>query len=189
MGGGFEVIAHGVPPGLGSHVQWDRKLDGRLGAGVDVHSGDQGGRHRPRTARRFASGLEDSRRDPAPRSARPSPSGIALARPTNNAGGLEGGITNGEDLRVTGVHEADRDADETAPIRRSGDRWPSVLPTVERSDVCAVPGGGGRRRSDGGDRAGGARCSRSSAATRSASSKIIGTAFRARTAARFAKAQ
>ena len=58
-------------------------------------------RHRPRARRRAAPGLADSRRDPAARR-RPRPTRIGVARPTNNAGGLEGGVTNGEDLRVTG---------------------------------------------------------------------------------------
>ena len=66
MGGSFEVIAHDVPPGLGSYVQWDRKLDGRLGPGADVDSRDQGGRHRPRTAGGLAAGVAHSRRDSAP---------------------------------------------------------------------------------------------------------------------------
>ena len=65
LGGAFEVIATGVPPGLGCYVQWDRKLDGRLGAGDDVDSRDQGRRHRHRPGGRVPARLAGPRRDPA----------------------------------------------------------------------------------------------------------------------------
>jgi len=137
VGGVFEVIAHAVPPGLGSHAQWDRKLDGRLaqalmsipaikavGFGLAASVGDLPG-----------SRVHDEivRADGAPSGTVPG-----LSRPTNRAGGLEGGITNGEDIRVTAwmkpistlmrplrsVDLATRQSSEAA---------------VERSDVCAVP--------------------------------------------------
>jgi len=94
LGGVFEVVAHTPPPGLGSFIQWDKRLDGRLaqalcsipaikavgfGSGVD-------------TARRRGSALHDE--------IFYSPQ-EGLHRSTNNAGGLEGGITNGQELRVT----------------------------------------------------------------------------------------
>src|SRR5512138_733207 len=88
VGGAFEVIAHGVPAGLGSYVQWDRKLDGRLAQAlmsipaikaVGVGLG-------PETATRPGSRVHDEI----------LPGGLSrvtgLARPTNNAGGLEGGV-------------------------------------------------------------------------------------------------
>ena len=65
VGGAFEVIATGVPPGLGSYVQWDRKLDGRLGQAHAVHPRDQGRRHRHRPGGRGAARLARARRDPA----------------------------------------------------------------------------------------------------------------------------
>lgn len=96
VGGCFEVIARGVPPGIGSHAHWDRRLDARLGGallsiqavkGVAIGGGIEvsglGGReaHDPiaydASARRFH-------------------------RPSNRAGGIEGGMTNGEDVRVRG---------------------------------------------------------------------------------------
>jgi chorismate synthase len=96
VGGCFEVIARGVPPGLGSHAHWDRRLDARLGAailsiqavkgvsigeGMEVAAGGGAAAHDPivydATRRRFG-------------------------RPTNRAGGIEGGMTNGEDVRVRG---------------------------------------------------------------------------------------
>ena len=121
VGGAFEVIAHGVPPGLGSHVQWDRKLDGRLAQALmsipaikAVGIGRGAGGRRPARARRSTT-----------RSCRPTTNASGtlpgLARPTNHAGGLEGGVTNGEDVRVTACDEADLDADEAAALGRSGD--------------------------------------------------------------------
>ena len=138
MGGTFEVIAHGVPPGLGSHVQWDRKLDGRLAQALDVHPGDQGCGHRagPRRrrhcpARGFTTRFFRSR-DP------PELAGSGVSRPTNNAGGLEGGITNGEDLRVTAAMKPI--ATLMKPLRSVDLATMEMSPaTVERSDVCAVP--------------------------------------------------
>ena len=56
LGGVFEIVATGVPAGLGSHVHFDRKLDGQLAARVDVDSGDQGGRNRPGVCQRCGCG-------------------------------------------------------------------------------------------------------------------------------------
>ena len=98
MGGAFEVIVKGLPIGLGSYTQWDRKLDGRLAQAlmsipaikaVGVGLG-------PEVAVRPGSRVHDE--------IVPDLSGLhetGVARPTNNAGGLEGGVTNGEDLRVS----------------------------------------------------------------------------------------
>src|SRR5439155_24330479 len=100
MGGSFEIIAHGVPPGLGSYVQWDRKLDGRLAqALMSIPAIKAVGVGRgPLAASLPGSRLHD---EILPRAGAPHPSGIGVVRPTNNAGGLEGGVTNGEDLRVS----------------------------------------------------------------------------------------
>ena len=84
------VIAEGVPIGLGSYVQWDRKLDGRLAQAHHVDPGDQSGGDRHRTGSRGSPGLA-------------SPDEIVLdaggplpvGRPTNNAGGLEGASPTG----------------------------------------------------------------------------------------------
>ncbi len=137
VGGAFEVIVHGVPPGLGSYVQWDRKLDGRLaqavmsipaikavGLGRAVAVG-----HLPGSKVHDEILLADGRA-----------SGTigALRRPTNNAGGLEGGVTNGEDVRVTGwmkpistLMKPLRSVDLTTMAESAA--------AIERSDVCAVP--------------------------------------------------
>jgi chorismate synthase len=90
VGGVFEVFARGAPPGLGSHVHWDRRLDGRLGGAllsiqavkaVSVGEGIEGG------SRRGSEQHDAIRYDPTKR---------RFERPTNRAGGVEGGISNGE---------------------------------------------------------------------------------------------
>jgi chorismate synthase len=134
LGGAFEVIATGVPIGLGSYVQWDRKLDGRLaqalmsipaikavgiGLGPDVAS-----RPGSRVHDEIVSG--DASR------------ATGLARPTNNAGGLEGGVTNGEDLRVSGYMKPISTL--MKPLRSVDLSTMTEAPAaIERSDVCAVP--------------------------------------------------
>ena len=135
VGGSFEVIAHNVPPGLGSYVQWDRKLDGRLaqalmsipaikavgiGLGVDA-------------ARRPGSQVHDEI------VARDGGEALtAIVRPTNRAGGLEGGVTNGEDLRVSGYMKP---ISTLMKPLRSVDltTLEGAAAAIERSDVCAVP--------------------------------------------------
>jgi chorismate synthase len=140
MGGAFEVIARGVPPGLGSYVQWDRKLDGRLAQalmsipaikGVGIGRG-------PAAASLPGSRVHD---EILPRHVHPGarpPSGIPLTRPTNNAGGLEGGVTNGEDLRVSIYMKPI--ATLMKPLRSVDLTTMGESPaSIERSDVCAVP--------------------------------------------------
>ena len=133
MGGSFEVIAHGVPPGLGSHVQWDRKLDGRLAqALMSIQAIKAVGIGRgPGVVTLPGSKIHDE--------ILPSLGGGALgvARPTNNAGGLEGGITNGEDLRITGFMKPI--ATLMKPLRSVDITTMAESPAaIERSDVCAV---------------------------------------------------
>jgi chorismate synthase len=133
LGGGFEVLATGVPVGLGSYVQWDRKLDGRLAQalmsipaikGVGIGLG-------PEAAARPGSRVHDEILPGAG-------AALPVTRPTNNAGGLEGGVTNGEDLRVSAwmkpiatLMKPLRSVDLTT-LAESG-------AAIERSDVCAVP--------------------------------------------------
>ena len=136
MGGSFEVIAHGVPAGLGSHVQWDRKLDGRLAqammsipaikaVGIGLGTG---------AARRPGSRVHDE----IVAKTNASEQELAIARPTNRAGGLEGGVTNGEDVRVSGYMKPISTL--MKPLRSVDlttlDEAPAA---IERSDVCAVP--------------------------------------------------
>ncbi len=124
--------------GLGSYVQWDRKLDGRLAQAlmsipaikaVGIGRGPDVG-----VAARLARARRDSAARPAPR----PPSGVGVARPTNNAGGLEGGVTNGEDLRVSGYMKPI--ATLMKPLRSVDLTTMAESPAaIERSDVCAVP--------------------------------------------------
>ncbi|HEY2907057.1 MAG TPA: chorismate synthase [Vicinamibacterales bacterium] len=135
MGGSFEVIAHDVPPGLGSYVQWDRKLDGRLAQAVmSIPAIKAVGIGRgPLVASTPGSRVHD---EILPGDSRSRVAG--LARPTNNAGGLEGGVTNGEDLRVSGYMKPI--ATLMKPLRSVDLATMTVSPAaVERSDVCAVP--------------------------------------------------
>jgi chorismate synthase len=133
LGGAFEVIATGMPIGLGSYVQWDRKLDGRLAQAlmsipaikaVGIGLG-------PRVSARPGSRVHDE--------IVPDASGVMpLARPTNNAGGLEGGVTNGEDLRVSAWMKPI--ATLMKPLRSVDLRTLTESgAAIERSDVCAVP--------------------------------------------------
>ena len=133
VGGAFEIIAAGVPPGLGSYVQWDRKLDGRLGqALMCIHAIKAVGIGiGPDVAVRPGSRVHDEILPPRSEAA-------AALRPTNNAGGLEGGVTNGEDVRVTGFMKPI--ATLMKPLRSVDLNTLTDAPAaIERSDVCAVP--------------------------------------------------
>jgi chorismate synthase len=134
LGGAFEVIATGVPVGLGSHVQWDRKLDGRLAQAlmsipaikaVGIGLG-------PEVATRPGSRVHDEIVPGGPTRA------TGLDRPTNNAGGLEGGVTNGEDVRVAAYMKPISTL--MKPLRSVDLATMTESPAaIERSDVCAVP--------------------------------------------------
>ena|ERR1022692_3538148 len=133
LGGVIEVVAHGLPPGLGSHVHWDRRLDGRLAGammsiqaikGVEIGDGFT-------TAARRGSQAHDE--------IQPGPGGVR--RLTNRAGGIEGGMSTGDPIRVRVAMK---------PISTV----PRALATVDvrtgeparainqRSDVTAVPAAG-----------------------------------------------
>ena len=135
VGGIFEVVAHNVPPGLGSHAQWDAKLDGQLAQAVmslqavkavEIGTG-------VKSATSYGSAVHDAiGYDAAAR---------RFTRSANHAGGLEGGITNGEDVVVRGYLK---------PISTLRRRLGSVnlvtkepvQAAYERSDVCVVPAAG-----------------------------------------------
>jgi chorismate synthase len=133
LGGAFEVIVKGLPPGLGSYVQWDRKLDGRLAqAMMCIHAIKAVGIGiGPDVAFRPGSRVHDEILPP-------SQDDGPLTRPSNNAGGLEGGVTNGEDVRVTGFMKPI--ATLMQPLRSVDLTTLQNAPAaIERSDVCAVP--------------------------------------------------
>ena len=135
LGGAFEVIVADVPVGLGSYAQWDRKLDGRLAQAimsipaikaVGIGIG-------PEAARRPGSRVHD---EIVPDQDRARVTG--MARPTNRAGGLEGGVTNGEDVRVSGWMKPISTL--MKPLRSVDiDTMQEAAAAIERSDVCAVP--------------------------------------------------
>jgi chorismate synthase len=130
VGGAFEVVAFGVMPGLGSHVQWDRKLDGRIAQAmlsiqamkaVAIGDGFEAGG-------RYGTEAHDEMmvRD------------HQVARLTNRAGGLEGGITNGQPVVVRVVKKP---ISTTAAPQQTVDlaTLENVPSQYVRSDVCAVP--------------------------------------------------
>jgi chorismate synthase len=133
LGGVIEVAVYGTPPGLGSHVHWDRRLDGRLaGALMSIHAikgvelGDGFA-----TARRRGSAAHDEIES----------IGGGLSRRTNRAGGIEGGMTTGEVIRVRAamkpISTVPRALD-TVDVR-SGEPAKAIS---QRSDVTAVPAAG-----------------------------------------------
>ncbi|MGI4895795.1 MAG: chorismate synthase [Janthinobacterium lividum] len=140
LGGVVEVVVHDLPPGLGSYVHWDRKLDARLAAalmgiqaikGVEVGDGFE-------TARRRGSAAHDEieRVDGGD-----GAEGMIVRRRTDRAGGIEGGMTNGEVLRVRAamkpISTVPRALDTVDTS--SGDAAQAI---AQRSDVCAVPAAG-----------------------------------------------
>lgn len=139
VGGAFEVVAHQVPPGLGSYAQWDRKLDGRLAqALMSIPAIKAVGFGRAATV----GSLPGSRvHDEILTAKRPSGTVPGIRRPTNNAGGLEGGVTNGEDVRAMAWMKP---ISTLMKPLRSVDlaTMTEAAATIERSDVCAVPAAG-----------------------------------------------
>ena len=134
LGGVFEVVALGCPVGLGSYVQWDRRLDGRLAqalCSIQAIKGAECGLGFE-TARRPGSAVHDEILFDTEGGFR---------RTTNNAGGLEGGVTNGQPLVV---RAAMKPLSTLRTPLRSVDvaTKEPVEAVVERSDVCAVPAAG-----------------------------------------------
>ncbi len=135
LGGEFEVIARGVPVGLGSYVSWDRKLDGRLaGAVMSIHAikGVEIGAGFAGAGRPGSRVHDEIVRDDA------AANGGGFARTSNRAGGLEGGVTTGSPVVVRVAMKPISTL--MRPLRtvdlRSGEVGEAVR---ERSDVCAVP--------------------------------------------------
>ena len=134
LGGEFEVVVRGTPPGLGSYAHWDRRLDGRLAqALMSIHAvkavalgaGFEAGVTRGSA---FHDEIVWSGED-------------GIDRPTNRAGGLEGGVTNGEPIRARGIVKPIPTL--LIPLRSVdlSTREPQKA-SVERSDTCVVPAAG-----------------------------------------------
>ncbi|MFB9725550.1 chorismate synthase [Haloechinothrix salitolerans] len=135
VGGVIEVIAYGLPPGLGSHVHWDRRLDARLSGalmGVQAMKGVEVGDGFT-TARRWGSKAHDEI------DLGTGPAGVT--RRSNRAGGLEGGITNGEPLRVRIAMKPISTVPRALATVDVESKEPAVA-IHQRSDVCAVPRAG-----------------------------------------------
>ncbi len=131
LGGVFVVIATGVPVGLGSHAQWDRRLDGRLAAAVRSIPAIKGVEIGPafENARRPGTQVHDV--------LHPNGKG-GVTRVSNRAGGIEGGMTNGEPIVV---RAAMKPIPTTATPLESVDlaTGEPAQTQYQRSDVCAVP--------------------------------------------------
>ncbi len=136
IGGVFEVVAHGLPPGVGTHVNWDERLDGLLAQAVmslqAVKAVELG---RGVTA---ASSLGSAVHDEIGNEGHGF---TKFSRASNNAGGMEGGISNGEDVVVRGYLKP------ISTLRRplgsvSFETREPVKAAYERSDVCVVPAAG-----------------------------------------------
>jgi len=135
VGGIFEVVAHNVVTGLGSHAQWDEKLDGRLAQavmsiqavkGVEIGAGIA-------AATSYGSEVMDEIGYDA--------AAKKFTRPSNRAGGLEGGITNGQDVIVRGYLKPISTLRSPLGTVDMVTKQP-ISAAYERSDVCVVPAGG-----------------------------------------------
>ena len=139
LGGVFEVVAKGVPIGLGSHVSWDRRLDGRIAhaimsinavKGVEIGAGFD------------LAGLKGSQaHDIIEPMQRNKAAKLPWRHTTNRAGGIEGGISNGEDIIVRATVKPIATLANPLPSvdLRSGEKTKAHY---ERSDICIVPAAG-----------------------------------------------
>jgi chorismate synthase len=135
VGGIFEVVAHDVPVGLGSHAQWDEKLDGRLAQAVmsiqavkavEIGAGVAGAGSYGSEVQDEISYDRDARR---------------FLRSSNRAGGVEGGITNGQDVVVRGYLKPISTLRRALHTADMVTKKP-VQAAYERSDWCVVPAAG-----------------------------------------------
>jgi chorismate synthase len=137
LGGILEVRVEGLPFGIGTHAQWDRKLDGRLAQAVMAVQAIKGVE--------IGLGFEAARRpgsqvhDPIhyDESQKHSPN-LGFVRPTNNAGGLEAGMTNGQPLVVRAAKKPISTLRRPLESINLATKEPEAA-SYERSDVCAVP--------------------------------------------------
>jgi len=132
LGGVVEVLAYNLPPGLGSHVQWDRKLDARLATALMSIQSVK--------AVEIGDGLMQAavRGSSAHDEIVAGPNGVE--RLTDRAGGLEGGITTGQPLRVSAMLKPISSL--TRPLRTIDTATGEAAEAInQRSDVCAVPAG------------------------------------------------
>ena len=134
LGGVFEVVINGVPPGLGSYAQYDRRLDGILAGAIMSIQAVKGVS--------FGAGFNiATKRGSAAHDEIFYSKAGGFFRKTNNAGGIEGGMTNGEDIRIRAAMKPI--ATLKKPLASVNIRTKRAFKaTVERSDTCAVPAAG-----------------------------------------------
>jgi chorismate synthase len=139
VGGVFEVVVHGAPAGLGTYANWDERLDGLLAwsvmslqavKAVEIGRGIT-------AAESFGSAVHD----PIFYAAEPNSQPTRFTRPQNNAGGIEGGVSNGEEIVVRGYLKP------ISTLRRPlesvrFDTREATSASYERSDICVVPAAG-----------------------------------------------
>ena len=137
VGGVFEVVAHNVPPGLGTYVQWDERLDAQLAAAVmslqavkavEIGTGVTAA-YTPGSKVHDEIGYENTT----------GPTKFSRSR--NNAGGIEGGVSNGQEIRVRGYLKPISTLRRPLQSVDFATREP-VKAAYERSDVCVVPAAG-----------------------------------------------
>jgi len=139
VNGVFEVVAHGVPAGLGTYANWDERLDGLLAwtvMSLQAVKAVEIGRGMVAAAS-FGSQVHDPIHYSATDTGRPT----RFTRPQNNAGGIEGGVSNGEDIVVRGYLKP------ISTLRRPlesvrFDTRERTAASYERSDICVVPAAG-----------------------------------------------
>jgi chorismate synthase len=141
VGGVFEVVAHGVPAGLGTYVNWDERLDAQIASAVmsiqavkavEIGSGVV-------AAESFGSQVHDPIHYAAEETGTAKPT--RYTRPSNNAGGIEGGVSNGEDIVVRGYLKPISTLRKPLESVRFDTRE-ATSASYERSDICVVPAAG-----------------------------------------------
>ena len=137
LGGVFEVVAHKVPPGLGTYAQWDERLDALLAAAVMSLQAVKAVEIGSGVAAAFAPG--SAVHDEIGYTA--TAGFTAFSRTRNNAGGIEGGVSNGEEIRVRGYLKPISTLRRPLQSVDFSTREP-VKAAYERSDVCVVPAAG-----------------------------------------------
>lgn len=132
LGGAFEVVARGLPVGLGSHIQWDRRLEGRIAMAMLSIQAQKAIEVGPAIwcAAQSGSLAHDA--------IEPDTDSNHLHRPTNRAGGTEGGMTYGGELRIKVYMKPLATLRQPLPSVDL-DTGAAVEATVQRTDVCAVP--------------------------------------------------
>src|SRR5271166_901983 len=139
VGGVFEVVVHGAPAGLGTYANWDERLDGLLAwsvmslqavKAVEIGRGVT-------SAESFGSKVHD----PIHYASKDTGNPTRFTRPQNNAGGIEGGVSNGEDIVVRGYLKPISTLRRPLESVRFDTREPTSA-SYERSDICVVPAAG-----------------------------------------------